>query len=178
MRHTFAITLVIAAQAVVAAAQTPSTIRLDPYAGTVTDDSGSPVAGAVNLTFELYEEQDGGAPLWSEDQRVNTDDRDAISCTWAVGSEMPAGIASVKSALAGSRSRSRARARAGDAGGRALRTARGGCRNARRAASVCLRAQQVGWATRNRCRPGGSGRRRWNRCRGTTREVGLARLSQ
>ena len=74
MRYTFAIALVVVTQTVVGAAQTPSTTRLIPYAGTATDGSGSPVAGAVNLTFELYEEQDGGSPLWREDQRVQADD--------------------------------------------------------------------------------------------------------
>ena len=33
------------------------------------------MTGAVNLGFELYEEEDGGAPLWREDQRVHADDR-------------------------------------------------------------------------------------------------------
>jgi hypothetical protein len=75
MRHRFAIAFALVTQATIAAAQTTSTTRLIPYAGTATDGSGAPMTGAVNLGFELYEEQDGGAPLWREDQRVHADDR-------------------------------------------------------------------------------------------------------
>jgi hypothetical protein len=75
MRHSFAIALALATHATFVAAQTISTTRLIPYAGTVTDSSGAAIAGAVNLTFELYEEQEGGVPLWREDQRVHADDR-------------------------------------------------------------------------------------------------------
>ena len=75
MRHAFAATLIAVMSATVADAQTPSTTRLIPYAGTALDASGSPLTGPVTLTFELYEGQDTGAPLWREVQRVNPDDR-------------------------------------------------------------------------------------------------------
>ena len=75
MRHRFAIACFLAIQATVVGAQTTSTTRLIPYAGTVADRSGAPVTGEVRLTFELYEDQQGGAPLWREEQHVHADDR-------------------------------------------------------------------------------------------------------
>jgi hypothetical protein len=75
MRHKFALALFLVTQATLVAAQTTSTTRLIPYAGSAIDSSGAPVTGDVKLTFALYEEQDGGAPLWREEQRVHADDR-------------------------------------------------------------------------------------------------------
>jgi hypothetical protein len=75
MRHRFLIALVLVTHAALLSAQTPSTTRLIPYAGTAIDASGAPITGDVHLTFELYEEQDGGSPLWRENQRVHADER-------------------------------------------------------------------------------------------------------
>ena len=58
-----------------AIAQPSSTTRLIPYSASATNADGSPLTGEVGLTFELYEEQAGGAPLWQETQRVQTDER-------------------------------------------------------------------------------------------------------
>jgi hypothetical protein len=73
VRRTLAVTLLVLGSATISTAQTPSTTRLIPYAGTAVDGAGSALTGTVALTFELYEEQDGGAPLWSETQQVQAD---------------------------------------------------------------------------------------------------------
>ena len=40
------------------------------FNGTLTDDNGKPPTGSVGVTFSLYREQQGGAPLWVETQNV------------------------------------------------------------------------------------------------------------
>ena len=58
-------------------AQQASTItvpNLIRYGGTLRDTSGSPIAsGTVGVTFAIYKQQDGGAPVWMETQNVTTD---------------------------------------------------------------------------------------------------------
>jgi hypothetical protein len=44
--------------------------RLVQFSGTLTDAGGKPFSGAVGVTFSLYEEQEGGAPVWMETQNV------------------------------------------------------------------------------------------------------------
>ncbi len=53
----------------------PSTavVPLVKYSGVVTDAYGQPRAGVIGITFALYEEQEGGAPLWLETQNVELD---------------------------------------------------------------------------------------------------------
>jgi hypothetical protein len=75
VRRTVGSALFILASAIVGAAQTTSTTRLIPFSGTAVDSAGLPVAGEVAATFEVYEEQEGGAPLWRETQRVQTGER-------------------------------------------------------------------------------------------------------
>jgi hypothetical protein len=56
-----------------AAAQTPAGSalpRLVRFSGTAKDTGGSSVTGVTGITFALYAEQTGGAPLWSETQSV------------------------------------------------------------------------------------------------------------
>lgn len=77
MRRIFLSALAIVGVAGVAAAQTSPTTRLIPYAGSALDDRGRPLSGSVAVAFELYEEQDGGAPLWRETQHVTADARGA-----------------------------------------------------------------------------------------------------
>ncbi len=48
----------------------PAMVR---FAGTVTDVNGKPLTGTVGVTFLLYKEQSGGAPLWTETQNVQAD---------------------------------------------------------------------------------------------------------
>jgi hypothetical protein len=44
--------------------------RLMRFSGTAKDAGGNPVTGITGITFALYPEQTGGAPLWSETQNV------------------------------------------------------------------------------------------------------------
>jgi hypothetical protein len=45
------------------------------FSGTLTDLNGKPLTGVVGVTFLLYEDQQGGAPLWMETQNVQPDSR-------------------------------------------------------------------------------------------------------
>jgi hypothetical protein len=47
--------------------------RLVKFSGTLTGSTGQPLSGAVGVTFALYEEERGGAPLWMETQNVQAD---------------------------------------------------------------------------------------------------------
>ena len=48
----------------------PSMIK---FSGAVKDDTGKPRTGIVGITFALYKDQQGGAPLWLETQNVQLD---------------------------------------------------------------------------------------------------------
>jgi hypothetical protein len=41
---------------------------LIPFSSVASDEGGSSMSGAVNITFSLYTAQQGGAPLWTETQ--------------------------------------------------------------------------------------------------------------
>jgi hypothetical protein len=43
------------------------------FSGTLTDVNGKPLSGVVGVTFFLYKDQGGGAPLWMETQNVQPD---------------------------------------------------------------------------------------------------------
>ena len=43
------------------------------FTGTLTDVNGKPLTGVVGVTFALYKESQGGAPLWLETQNVYPD---------------------------------------------------------------------------------------------------------
>jgi hypothetical protein len=43
------------------------------FGGVLTDASGKPVTGTAGVTFALYKDQEGGAPLWMETQNVQPD---------------------------------------------------------------------------------------------------------
>jgi hypothetical protein len=47
--------------------------RLVKLSGSLTDSSAQPLSGVVGVTFALYEEEQGGAPLWMETQNIQTD---------------------------------------------------------------------------------------------------------
>lgn len=47
--------------------------RLVKFSGAVKGDSGHPRTGVVGVTFALYKDQEGGAPLWLETQNVQAD---------------------------------------------------------------------------------------------------------
>jgi trimeric autotransporter adhesin len=54
----------------VAARSENSVPRLVQFNGTLKDSAARSVEGVVSVTFALYAEQDGGAPLWTETQNV------------------------------------------------------------------------------------------------------------
>jgi len=43
------------------------------FSGMVSDEAGQPLTGVQGLTFMLYKEETGGAPLWMETQNVQVD---------------------------------------------------------------------------------------------------------
>jgi hypothetical protein len=43
------------------------------FSGVLTDVNGKPLTGAVGVTFYLYQDSQGGAPLWMETQNVQAD---------------------------------------------------------------------------------------------------------
>jgi hypothetical protein len=49
--------------------------RLVRFSGTLADTNGRPLMGTVGITFSLYKESDGGAPLWVETQNVQPDSK-------------------------------------------------------------------------------------------------------
>lgn len=64
-------TVVIHAQPVPKAAA--SVPRLVTLSGSLVDRGGRPLSGVMGVTFALYEEERGGAPLWMETQNVQAD---------------------------------------------------------------------------------------------------------
>src|SRR5271154_7177027 len=50
-----------------ASAQVPPLVN---FSGVLTDINGKPLTAAVGVTFSLYKDQQGGAPLWLETQNV------------------------------------------------------------------------------------------------------------
>ena len=74
-------------------AQAPATSalpRLIRFGGTVKDLSGSPQSGVAGITFALYSEQTGGAPLWLETQNVTADSNGHY--TALLGATKPEGL--------------------------------------------------------------------------------------
>jgi hypothetical protein len=43
------------------------------FSGVLSDLNGKPLSGTVGVTFALYKDQQGGAPLWLETQNVQVD---------------------------------------------------------------------------------------------------------
>jgi hypothetical protein len=58
-------------------AQQPAASGIVPqvvkFGGVLTDVNGKPLTGTVGVTFSLYKDQEGGAPLWMETQNVQPD---------------------------------------------------------------------------------------------------------
>ncbi len=52
-----------------------SPVRLLRFSGAVNDTLGQPRTGVVGVTFALYAEPEGGAPLWLETQNVQLDEQ-------------------------------------------------------------------------------------------------------
>jgi Chaperone of endosialidase len=64
--------------------------RLIKFSGILSDLSGKPVTGPVDVTFSLYAEQSGGAPLWLETQTVEADSLGRYNVL--LGAMTPAGV--------------------------------------------------------------------------------------
>ena len=58
-----------------AASSTASIPHLVRFGGNVKDDAGHPRSGVVGITFALYKDEQGGAPLWLETQNVQADSK-------------------------------------------------------------------------------------------------------
>jgi hypothetical protein len=65
----------------------PTLVR---FGGLLTDVSGMPMSGTVGVTFSLYTDQRGGAPLWLETQNVVPDRNGRYSVQ--LGSTKPDGL--------------------------------------------------------------------------------------
>src|SRR6516164_5548456 len=63
-------TLAMWAQQSADTAVVPPVVR---FSGNLTNDNGKPLNGIVGVTFSLYKDQQGGAPLWVETQNVQPD---------------------------------------------------------------------------------------------------------
>ncbi len=61
---------VTAGASTVATATTSAVPKVVSYSGTLTDVSGKPLTGITGVTVLLYNEAEGGAPLWLETQNV------------------------------------------------------------------------------------------------------------
>jgi hypothetical protein len=60
------------------------------FSGALTDVNGKPLTGSVGVTFYLYKDSQGGAPLWMETQNVKADK--AGHYTAALGSTSSQGL--------------------------------------------------------------------------------------
>src|SRR5215470_8848305 len=69
------------------AQQTAVVPRLVQFSGMVKEAAGKPVAG---VTFALYKDQEGGAPLWMETQNVTPDESGRYSVL--LGATKPQGV--------------------------------------------------------------------------------------
>jgi len=54
-------------------------LRLIRFGGHALDAAGEPVTGVAGVTFAIYAEQSGGAPLWQETQTLATDRNGSFS---------------------------------------------------------------------------------------------------
>ena len=64
------------AQQPAAVASSRSTVLVPPlvnFSGVLIDVNGKPLTGVVGVTFALYKDSQGGAPLWLETQNVYPD---------------------------------------------------------------------------------------------------------
>jgi hypothetical protein len=64
--------------------------RLIQFSGTVKDTDGKPAANSVQLTFSLYQFEEGGSPLWVETQTVQPDSQGHYSVL--LGAASPDGL--------------------------------------------------------------------------------------
>jgi hypothetical protein len=74
-----------------AAAQVPPLVN---FSGVLADVNGKPLTGVVGVTFSLYQEQQGGSPLWLETQNVHAGETGNYTVTLgsASGQGLPANL--------------------------------------------------------------------------------------
>jgi hypothetical protein len=73
------------------ATPTASVPRLVNFSSFATDGQGKPVPGVAGITFAIYGQQSGGAPLWLETQNVTVDAKG--NYTAQLGATKPSGLA-------------------------------------------------------------------------------------
>ncbi|MEO5936757.1 MAG: hypothetical protein ABIP81_06050, partial [Terriglobales bacterium] len=68
--------------------------RVVRFSGTLADGDNAPRRGVVGLTFSLYSEPQGGAPVWVETQNVNLDETGRYTALLGAfsGEGMPIGL--------------------------------------------------------------------------------------
>ena len=64
--------------------------RLIAFSGTLREADGRPIRGIAGVTFSLYKEETGGAPLWMETENVETDSGGHYKAL--LGSTKPEGV--------------------------------------------------------------------------------------
>ena len=83
--------LVLISTAIAQQAPTTTVPNLIRYGGALKDAQGAPLASSTaGVTFAVYTQQDGGAPLWIETQNVTTDSSGNYSVL--LGSATAAGL--------------------------------------------------------------------------------------
>lgn len=70
--------------------QTTTVPTLVKFSGNVKDVNGKPVSGVAGLTFALYKDEEGGAPVWLETQNVQIDSKGYY--TIQLGATKPNGL--------------------------------------------------------------------------------------
>jgi len=68
----------------------PVAPRLVNFAGHAVDAAGKTISGVAGVTFAIYRDQDGGAPLWIETQTVTADEEGSF--TAQLGATKPVGL--------------------------------------------------------------------------------------
>jgi hypothetical protein len=87
LRHTVRLTICLSLICCVlrVSAQQPAASGIVPqlvkFGGVLTDVNNKPLSGTVGVTFSLYKDQEGGAPLWMETQNVQPDKAGHYSIT-------------------------------------------------------------------------------------------------
>ena len=68
--------------------------RLVKFAGLLKDAAGNPRTGTLGITFAIYGESSGGAPLWQETQNVHLDQQGHYAVLLGItqGAGLPAGL--------------------------------------------------------------------------------------
>ena len=64
--------------------------QLMKYSGTTTDAEGKSQTRVVGVTFALYQDREGGAPIWLETQNIQPDS--SVRHTAMMGATNPAGL--------------------------------------------------------------------------------------